>query len=220
VLAGVGHSAKEAAAEAVDAVGAGAHGVMVHQPVHPYQSTEGWVAYHREVAAAIPDHGVVLYVRSPLIGAAGFRALAEACPNVVGVKYAVPDPIALADLVRVLGDDRLVWSCGLAESWAPYFWLSGARGFTSGLATVAPEQSLALLHALRGGDHTAAMAIWSRLRPFEEMRARRGNALNVSVVKEALAQLGLCRADVRPPITPLTEAERAEVGTILKELTA
>jgi 4-hydroxy-tetrahydrodipicolinate synthase len=220
VLAGVGHSAREAAAEAVDAVRAGAHGVMVHQPVHPYQSTEGWVAYHREVAAAIPDHGVVLYVRSPLVGAAGFRALAEACPNVVGVKYAVPDPIALADLVRVLGDDRLVWSCGLAESWAPYFWLSGARGFTSGLATVAPEQSLALLHALRGGDHTAAMAIWSRLRPFEEMRARRANALNVSVVKEALAQLGLCRADVRPPITPLTEAERAEVGTILKELTA
>jgi 4-hydroxy-tetrahydrodipicolinate synthase len=191
---------------------------MVHQPVHPYQSTEGWVAYHREVADAIPEHGVVLYVRSPLIGAAGFRLLAEACPNVVGVKYAVPDPIALADLVRVLGDDRLVWSCGLAESWAPYFWLSGARGFTSGLATVAPEQSLALLHALRAGDHARAMAIWGRLRPFEEMRARRANALNVSVVKEALAQLGLCRPDERPPITPLTGAERAEVGTILKGL--
>jgi 4-hydroxy-tetrahydrodipicolinate synthase len=220
VLAGVGHSAREAAAEAADAVRAGAHGVMVHQPVHPYQSTEGWVAYHREVAEAIPDHCVILYVRSPLIGAAGFRLLAEACPNVVGVKYAVPDPIALADLIRVLGDDRLVWSCGLAESWAPYFWLSGARGFTSGLATVAPEQSLALLHALRAGDLAGAMAIWARLRSFEEMRARRANALNVSVVKEALAQLGLCRADVRPPITPLTEAERAEVGSILKELTA
>ena len=218
VLAGVGHSAREAAAEAADAVAAGAHGVMVHQPVHPYQSTEGWVAYHGEVARAIPEYGVVLYVRSPLIGAAGFRALAQECPNVVGVKYAVPDPIALADLVRVLGDERLVWSCGLAEGWAPYFWLSGARGFTSGLATVAPEQSLALLAALKAGDFAQAMAIWRRLRPFEEMRARRANALNVSVVKEALAQLGLCRPDVRPPITPLTEAERAEVGTILADL--
>jgi len=218
VLAGVGHSAKQAAAEAADAVAAGAHGVMVHQPVHPYQSVEGWVAYHREVAAAIPDHGVVLYVRSPLVGVAGFRALADACPNVVGVKYAVPDPIALAELVRAFRDDRLVWSCGLAESFAPYFWLSGARGFTSGLATVAPQRSLALLAALRAGDFAGAMAIWQRLRPFEEMRARRANGLNVSVVKEALAQLGLCRPDVRPPITVLTEAERAEVKDILADL--
>ena len=220
VLAGVGHSAKQAAAEAADAVAAGAHGVMVHQPVHPYQSVEGWVAYHREVAAAIPDHGVVLYVRSPLVGVAGFRALADACPNVVGVKYAVPDPIALADLIRAFRDDRLVWSCGLAESFAPYFWLSGARGFTSGLATVAPQRSLALLAALRAGDFAGAMAIWQRLRPFEEMRARRANGLNVSVVKEALAQLGLCRPDVRPPITVLTEAERAEVKDILADLDA
>src|SRR2546421_8806210 len=97
VLAGVGHSAREAAAEAVDAVRAGAHGVMVHQPVHPYQSTEGWVAYHREVAAAIPDHGVVLYGGSPLIGGAGFLPLGQACPNGVGVQYRVPEPIAQAD---------------------------------------------------------------------------------------------------------------------------
>ena len=218
VLVGVGHSAAEAAREAGDAVAAGAHGVMVHQPVHPYQSTDGWVAYHRAVADAIPDHGVVLYVRSPLIGADAVERLADACPNVVGVKYAVPDPIALADVVRVVGTDRLVWSCGLAEGWAPYFWLSGARGFTSGLATVAPAQSLALLHRLRAGDFAEAMAVWRRLRPFEEMRARRANALNVSVVKEALAQLGLCRPDVRPPISPLTGAERAEVGRILVDL--
>jgi 4-hydroxy-tetrahydrodipicolinate synthase len=218
VLAGVGYAAQEAAAAAVEATAAGADGVMVHQPVHPYQSTDGWVEYHRQVADAIPDHGVVCYVRNPAIGSAAFVRLAEACPNVVGVKYAVPDPIGLADIVRVVGTDRLVWSCGLAESWAPYFWFSGARGFTSGLATVAPAQSLALLDRLRKGDVAEAMALWQRLRPFEEMRARQHSALNVSVVKEALAQLGLCRADVRPPIGPLTEAERAEVRTILADL--
>jgi len=177
VLAGVGHSAREAAAEAADAVGAGADGVMVHQPVHPYQSTEGWVAYHREIADAIPDHGVVCYVRSPLIKADAFARLAQVCPNVVGVKYAVPDPLALAELVRAVCADRLVWSCGLAETWAPYFWLSGARGFTSGLATVAPEQSLALLDRLRRGEFVEAMAVWQRLRPFEDLRARNASAL-------------------------------------------
>jgi 4-hydroxy-tetrahydrodipicolinate synthase len=215
VLAGVGHSAREAAAEALDAVGAGAHGVLVHQPVHPYQSTEGWVAYHREVADAVPDHGVVLYVRNPSIGAEAFTRLAEACPNVVGVKYSVPDPLALADLIRAVGTERLAWSCGLAESWAPYFWLSGARGFTSGLATVAPEEPQVLLGRLRSGDFAGALAMWRKVRPFEALRARRDNALNVSVVKEALAQLRLCRPDVRPPASPLTETERAEVRSII-----
>jgi 4-hydroxy-tetrahydrodipicolinate synthase len=217
VLVGVGHDVAGAVDEARAAARAGAHGVMVHQPVHPYQSTEGWVEYHRWIADAVPELGVVCYVRSARLTAAALLALADACPNVVGVKYAVPDPLALAELVEAVGP-RWAWSCGLAETWAPYFWLSGARGFTSGLATVAPGQSLQLLAQLHAGDFATATATWRRLRPFEDMRARDGSALNVSVVKEALAQLGLCRADVRPPIAPLTEAQRAEVTTILAGL--
>jgi 4-hydroxy-tetrahydrodipicolinate synthase len=40
----------------------------------------------------------------------------------------------------------------------------------------------------------------------------------VSVVKEALAQLGLCRRTVRPPISEVSPAERDEVATILADL--
>jgi 4-hydroxy-tetrahydrodipicolinate synthase len=218
VLAGVGYGAAQAAADARDAAEAGAHGVLVHQPVHPYQSTDGWVAYHREIADAVPELGVVCYVRSPQVTAEAFIQLARACPNVVVIKYALPDPTGLADLIHAVGPERLVWSCGLAEVWAPYFWLSGARGFTSGLATVAPELSLSLLRHLRAGEFAEAMAVWRRLRPFEDLRARRANALNVSVVKEALSQQSLCRPDVRPPITPLTEPERKEVTAFLTTL--
>src|SRR5215468_688049 len=67
VIAGVGHDVRRAVADARTAAAAGAHGVMVHQPVHPYQSVEGWVAYHREIAEAVPDIGVVCYVRSPRV---------------------------------------------------------------------------------------------------------------------------------------------------------
>jgi 4-hydroxy-tetrahydrodipicolinate synthase len=218
VIAGVGHDAARAASDARSAARAGADGVMVHQPVHPYQSLDGWVAYHREVADAVPDLGVVCYVRSPLITGAAFAALAQRCPNVVGVKYAVPDPVALPDLIAAVGGDRWVWVCGLAETWAPYFWVSGARGFTSGLVNVAPAESLAMLAALRAGNYPEAMGIWARLRPFEDMRARSGSAANVSVVKEALAQLKLCRADVRPPSSALSDGERDEVAAILAGL--
>jgi 4-hydroxy-tetrahydrodipicolinate synthase len=37
----------------------------------------------------------------------------------------------------------------------------------------------------------------------------------VSVVKEALAQLGLCRADVRPPSRPLPAGIKEEISGIL-----
>lgn len=218
VVAGVGHDVRRAVDMARDAAAAGAHGVMVHQPVHPYQSVDGWVAYHQAIADAVPELGVVCYVRSPLVTGAAFAALADASPNVVGVKYAVPDVLALPGLVQAVGADRLVWVCGLAETWAPFFWLSGARGFTSGLVNVAPRRSLELLDRLRVGDHEAAMEVWARLKPFEDMRARSGSAGNVSVVKEALAQLGLCRRAVRPPISEVSAAEREEVAAILADL--
>jgi 4-hydroxy-tetrahydrodipicolinate synthase len=47
VMAGVGLSTAHAVAAARHARDNGAVAVMVHQPVHPYRSAEGWVAYHR-----------------------------------------------------------------------------------------------------------------------------------------------------------------------------
>jgi len=89
-----------------------------------------------------------------------------ACPNLAGVKYAVPDVIAFADIVADTGyggAERLVWVCGLAESWAPFFWVAGAEGFTSGLASVAPELSLRLFDELDAGNPGSAMRVWRRL---------------------------------------------------------
>jgi 4-hydroxy-tetrahydrodipicolinate synthase len=215
VVPGVGHAADTAAAMARRAADLGARAVMVHQPVHPYQSQVGWVDYHRRIAEAVPELGVVAYLRNPRITGAALADLAAACPNFVAVKYAVPDPTALADAVAAVGEGRLAWVCGLAEPWAPFFWTAGARGFTSGLANVLPRLSLDLLVALRAGDTTTAMALWHAIRPFENLRARDGNAANVSAVKEALAQLDVAGRTVRPPVSELTESDRALVSRLL-----
>lgn len=215
VIAGVGLDLASAVADARAAQAAGARAVMVHQPVHPYRSTEGWVAYHAAVAEAVPGVGLVAYVRDGTLGVDDFAALAAACPTLVGVKYAVPDPPRLAALVDELAAPDLVWLCGLAESWAPYFALSGATGFTSGLASVDPRRSVGLFRALAEGRGDEAMRLWHEIREFEELRARDGAENNVSVVKEALAQLGLCRRDVRPPITPVDAGGREAVARIL-----
>ncbi|MDH6224094.1 MULTISPECIES: dihydrodipicolinate synthase family protein [Streptomyces] len=216
VLVGVGHDVPTAVAAAVHAREAGAHMVMVHQPVHPYVSRDGWIGYHRAVAEAVPELGVVPYVRNPHLDGEALAELGAACPNVIGVKYAVPDAAHFAAFARDAGLDRFVWVAGLAELYAPSYWAGGATGFTSGLVNVAPALSLAMLDALRSGDLPAAMKVWERIRPFEELRADRQSADNVSVIKEALAVLGLCRRDVRPPSHAITPERRAAVAGLVE----
>lgn len=215
VLVGVGLDTGTAIAAARHARDAGARMVMVHQPVHPYISAEGWFAYHRAIADAVPELGVVLYVRDARIDGADIGRLGAECPNVVGVKYAVRDPIRFASVARDAGIDRFTWLAGLAELSAPGYWAVGATGFTSGLANVAPGVALAMLDALRGGDFPAAMKVWEAVRPFEELRAADSSADNVSVIKEALAQLGLAGRDVRPPSRTLPADVRERVADVL-----
>ncbi|MDX2598237.1 MULTISPECIES: dihydrodipicolinate synthase family protein [Streptomyces] len=214
VLVGVGHDLPTATGSARHARDLGARMVMVHQPVHPYVSAAGWVDYHRAIAEAVPDLGVVPYIRNARLTGARLAELADHCPNVIGVKYAVPDAARFAAFARDAGLDRFVWVAGLAEPYAPSYFSAGATGFTSGLVNVAPAVSRNMLDALRSGDYPAAMKVWEQIRRFEELRAAHGSADNVTVVKEALAALGLCRRDVRPPSRPLPEERRAEVAAI------
>ena len=174
----------------MDAQAAGAGMIMIHQPVHPYMSVDGWVEYHRAIASHVPELAVVLYVRNDAIPGSAFARLGEHCPNVIGVKYAVHNPVRLGAVAADAGAGRFTWVAGLAELSAPGYFAAGATGFTSGLANVDPATSLRLWHALDGNDHDEVRRIWNRVRPFEELRAVEGSAYNVSVVKEALCQLG------------------------------
>lgn len=218
VLAGVGFDTQTAIEMTYLAQVMGAQAVMVHQPVHPYRSDDGWIAYHQAIAESAPEIGIVPYVRDATISGATIRRLAERCPNFVGIKYAVGNPPLFAKIVNEVGRERLAWICGIAESWAPFFAVAGAQGFTSGLVNLTPRLSLEMQTALEAGNYARAMDIWARVKPFEDLRARRDNANNVSAVKEAMAQLGLCERTVRPPISELPDGERDEVRAILRVL--
>ena len=216
VLAGVGHSIPEAVDDAKRAYEAGASAIMIHQPVHPFMSLEGWLDYHVAIASAVPQLGVVLYLRNARIDGETIARLADAAPNLVGIKYAVADPVRFATVLRECGRDGLVWIAGLAELSAPGYWAVGATGFTSGFANVAPSLTLQLLESLRASDTGGAMKIWELIRPFEELRALNDSENNVSVVKESLAQLGLCSRDVRPPVSVLGLKDRQLVTEMME----
>jgi 4-hydroxy-tetrahydrodipicolinate synthase len=214
IVAGVGLDLTTAVADARFARDAGVDAVMVHQPVLPYLSPEGWVDYNVTVARSVPEIGVVPYLSTPLVEGTQIARLIDTAPNVVALKYSVPDPVVFATVrsdVAAATTSEVLWIAGLAESYAPSYWQGGARAFTSGLVNVVPATSLAMLEALRGGDPAEAETVWRSIRQFEHLRARGRSADNVAVVKEAMYQLGLCRRELRPPSAPLSASAREEV---------
>lgn len=212
VLAGVGWSLPMAVELGVHAIEHGAQGVLVHHPAHTYIDREGLRRYYEGVIAAL-ERGIVVYKRGPELTD---DLLAELVQDdaVVGVKYAVSDPNAFANLVRDSSAD-VAWLCGTAERWAPFFHLAGADGFTSGLANFAPRKALDLFDALVAGDWGQAMLLRAELTPFEELRQARWNGNNVPAVKEAMRLLGLCEATVRDPLLELGEEDAAAVREIV-----
>jgi len=197
MIAGVGRSVGDAVALTKTSRAAGASALMVHQPPDPFVSPRGVVEYVRRVADAGQGLPVVLYLRNDGIGFDAIEALCKV-PGVVGVKWASPAPLRLAEAIRRT-DPTVVWVGGLAEPWAPPFCAVGARGFTSGLINVWPERSVAIHRALEAGDYKQANALIATMGPFEALRSEEGNGTNVTVVKSALAMMGDDCGHVRPP---------------------
>lgn len=213
VMIGIGYDAGTASQLAQHAEAAGADGLMIHQPVNPFLLPAGLIEYYKQIASStkLP---ILLYVRHESVTLEVLKAAADV-PNIIGVKYAVNHMPSFTKAVQQIGD-RLLWICGTAETWAPYFFAAGAVGFTSGLVNVAPELSLQMLDLLKKGDYKEAMKLWVKIRPFEELREGKLNGNNVSVVKEAMKQLGLGNGIVRPPIAPLQEDEKEKVAEMLR----
>ena len=138
-----------------------------------------------------------------------------AIPGVVAVKWGVNDLPAFAAAVAATADAPVEWICGTAEMWAPFAWAVGATGFTSGLVNVTAGRSRALLAALDAGDRAETLRLWSDIRPFEALRARRGDGWNVAVVKAAMRQLGLPSGRVRAPSSDVGPSEEREIADIL-----
>lgn len=219
IIAGVGLDSHTAAQEALTYQEMGVDAVMLHQPIHPFWSTEGWISAHRELAVAVPGMPIIPYIRSSKISATVIQNLLAEVPEVIAIKYAIGDPVAFAEAVSLVPDGRVTWICGLAEMWAPFFAVAGAEGFTSGLVSVDPQRSLRMLDALKRKDYATAMREQEEIADFEGLRARNNSEMNVTAVKEALGQLGLCRPDVRAPLSRLSNDDRSLVSDILQRWT-
>jgi 4-hydroxy-tetrahydrodipicolinate synthase len=215
VIAGIGYRLEQGVDLGRASIHAGADGLMVHYPIHPYVSEPGLLRYYESLAEALPGAPLIAYVRGPQLSSDGVRHLAR-IGSIVGVKLGVADPARFAQFVAASPD--LAWVCGVAESWALPFWRAGAIGFTSGLANFAPERSLEVLEALKAGDVVGAETLIGRLLPIEALRAGRADGNNVAVVKAAMDLVGLVGGDLRPPLSGLDPVDHAELVRNLQNM--
>jgi 4-hydroxy-tetrahydrodipicolinate synthase len=164
------------------------------------------VEYVKRVSDASGGLPLVIYLRNDAIGVKGIADLC-AVEGVVGVKWATPNPLKLAEAMAACDPD-IIWVGGLAEVWAPPLYAVGARGFTSGLINVWPERSVAIHTALEAGNYAEARRLIAGMRAFEDIRAQEMNGTNVTGVKAALRLLGHDCGRTRPPSAwPLTDTQ-------------
>jgi len=215
LLAGVGRSVHDACRLAANAREVGAAALMIHQPPDPFSSPRGFIEYVNRVGDASDGLPVVLYLRNEAIGLGAIETLCR-LPQVVGVKWASPTPMVLAEAIRRTADLDLAWVGGLAEVWAPPFYAVGARGFTSGLINVFPSRSVAIHQALEASRYDQARELIHDMLAFEALRAEENNGTNVTVVKAALQLMGQDCGPTRPPSAwPLTPRANSQLEQLL-----
>jgi 4-hydroxy-tetrahydrodipicolinate synthase len=219
LIGGIGRGINDALALTRASRAAGVSALMIHQPPDPFVAPRGVVGYVSRIIEEAQGIPAILYLRDDGIG---MDAIAELCaiPNVVGVKWACPTPMRLGEAIKA-NDPALVWSGGLAETWAPAFYAVGARGFTSGLINVWPERSVEISQALEKGDYATARTLIDGIASFEALRAEERNGANVSVVKAALQYLGEdCGPPRLPAAWPLAEEKHRALADLLQAIPA
>jgi 4-hydroxy-tetrahydrodipicolinate synthase len=215
IMPGVGHSIKTAVFQLDTARELGIPAVMVMYPQHVFASEEGLFGYYRTILDAAKGLSVVLYKKGPLLTDDLLHNLLVHS-NFVGVKYAFGRIVDFARTVQRLGNG-VVWSCGSAERFAPFYFLAGAEAFTSGLCNFAPQITKRMFDALKKRDFTEAMQIQKMVAPFEDLREGRGSANNVPIVKAAMDHTGLRGGQCRFPIHSLSNREKLAAISVISE---
>jgi 4-hydroxy-tetrahydrodipicolinate synthase len=204
-----GEGAPAAAGHAAEHGAAG----IVMVPTRPEPAAA--LTHLRAIAEAAPGLPLALYHRPPLaLTPDDLRALAEV-EELAWVKDGHRD-VRLYRLLRA-AVPRLRWvsaweDVGLA------FWGMGVEAFAPASTAYAPGYARAWLGRLRDGDLDGARELLAaHAYPLVDLRLSRPG-IDVSVVKEAMAAVGLPTGLTRAPAQPLTEVERARVHELVGRL--
>jgi 4-hydroxy-tetrahydrodipicolinate synthase len=217
VIAGTGsNSTAEAIALTREAKRAGAAGALLISPYYNRPTQEGIRRHYLAVADAV-ELPLVLYNipgrTASRIEAETVAALAEH-PHVVGLKEADPSLDHVLDVLRLAGDRLEVYAGDDSVTFS--IMALGGVGVISTIANAAPRAMADLAAACLAGDWERARELQFRVLPLIRACFTETNPIPV---KHAMALLGLCRDELRLPLTPLTDpGRRAALAAALRDL--
>jgi 4-hydroxy-tetrahydrodipicolinate synthase len=207
VLAGTGaNSTREAILLTEKAEAAGADGSLQVAPYYNKPSQEGLFQHFREVSrhTSLP---IVLYSIPGRCGveiaADTVKRLAEACPNIVGIKEAGGHADRISQL-RALCGPRFDILSGDDSLTLP-FMAVGARGVISVASNVIPAKVARMVRAVASGQVREAAQIHHKYYGlFKDLFVE----TNPVPVKAALAMLGQIEEEYRLPLVPMSAKNR------------
>lgn len=215
IFAPIGYQVSVACQTAIDAMKAGATGIMFMPFAHPYMSDRGAEEYYFSVMDAA-DCPTLYYKKAEIPSDALLLKLA-ADRRSIGVKYSVNQMHQFRSTVNA-DEHGLEWICGSAERFAPYYMLAGSGGFTSGAGNVCPHLSLAMHAAFASGEYDRGMQIQQLILPIEDYRARAGDSFNISMLKYAITLTGADFGPPRPPQRTLIAEQEAEIRQLMEPI--
>jgi 4-hydroxy-tetrahydrodipicolinate synthase len=216
IIAGTGsNSTGEAIALSREAKNLGADGLLQVVPYYNRPTQDGLYRHFKAVieAASLPTvvYNVPTRTSCDLLAETVVR-LCE-IPLLVAIKEATGNLQRASQILTRVGD-RLVVLSGDDATAFPLFAV-GARGVISVVSNVAPAELSAMWDNFSAGDWMKARSIHDRLFPLLEGLFVEPNPIPV---KAALALQGKIADELRPPLYPLTGANREKLRKILIDL--
>lgn len=203
VIAGTGaNSTREAITLTRCAREAGADAALLVTPYYNKPTQQGLYLHHKAVAEAV-DIPQILY---NVPGRTACDMLPETVArlaeidNIIGLKEATGDLARVERLRADCGPDFALYSGD--DATAREFMLRGGDGVISVTANVAPRLMQAMCEAALAGDRERAESIDAQLAALHRDLFVQSNPIPV---KWAVAEMGLCQAGIRLPLTWLTE---------------
>ena len=222
VLAGAGSNSTQKAIELAQlAIDLGADGALTITPYYNKPTPDGLRRHFGMQAEAIEKkRGGFPMIMYNVPGRTGVNMtpattlqIAREIPNVIGVKEASGNLEQIMTIVRDRAEGFLVLSGD--DAWTIPLISVGGDGIISVAANEIPRLMSGMTTTALRGDFESARAIHNRILPLMI-----GNFIesNPIPVKAAMKMLGLIPTDtVRPPLAPLTEANRKKMESILRE---
>lgn len=213
VIAGAGsNSTAEAIDFAKHAKEAGADGILVVTPYYNKPTQEGLYLHYKAINDAV-DLPIIIYNipgRSVVDMSVATMARLFELPNIAGVKDATAD-LARASQQRAAMGTEFIQLTG-EDATALGFMAHGGVGAISVTSNIAPAHCAEFQTACLDGDFSRALEIQDRLMPVHDAMFVEANP---GPVKYAAERLGLCGAETRLPLAPLSDTAKKTVDDAL-----